>query len=135
MRPVNAHNALCDVMPLNLNSYRAYRLRRLFETRQLLLELREEVLPAGHEVWHVTCTVLARTRCCSGMLDVPREPQAPLLRFATESPWTLWYTDGWSFDARLAPLLTTGPLLEEEVPPTLSRYPRPCQQKLWKRKM
>ena len=28
----------------------------LVEGGELLLELREEVLAAGHEVWHVSCT-------------------------------------------------------------------------------
>jgi hypothetical protein len=29
---------------------------------------------------------------------VPLEPHAPLLLLATESPWTLWKTEGWSDD-------------------------------------
>jgi hypothetical protein len=100
------------------------RLRRLalIDRRELLLELREEVLPAGHEVWHVACMGVTWAMSSLCIADVPREPQAPLLLFATESPCTLWYADGWSADWALVPVCIAGAPSEGHVPATLSRY-------------
>jgi hypothetical protein len=82
-------------MPLN-QKLCIHLLRRLglLNCRKLLLELRKEVLARWHQVRHVACAVLDGSSLVSA--QIPREPHAPLLLFATESPWTLWYTDWWS---------------------------------------
>lgn len=80
------------VMPLNKMPVCMQLLRRfdLVHSGELLLQLREEVLTGGHEVRHVTyLPLLAPESLTVTGREIPREPQAPLLLFATESPWTL----------------------------------------------
>jgi len=68
MRPVNAHNALYDAAEFD-RVVGATRLRRFLEARQLLLQLGKEVLPAGHEVWHVACVRVSLVRQCCCCFD------------------------------------------------------------------
>jgi hypothetical protein len=90
-------------MPLNERSVYALHaplLCRLLRVhcRQLLLQLREEVLAGRHEMRHVAWLVLTIAPSTFGAY-VPRDPHAPVLLLATESPWTLWKTEGWSDEA------------------------------------
>lgn len=117
---------LCPRMPLEENARRRCRarLRRLalVESDELLLELREEILPSGHEVRHVACIHVTQAMLHRRYSDIPRDPQAPLLLFATESPCTLWYADRWSAALALVPVADVDALFEEDIPATVSRY-------------
>jgi hypothetical protein len=53
---------------------------------------------------------------------LPREPHAPLLLLATESPWTLWYTAGWSSRELLACTDGLRVAWMGYIPAVLSRY-------------
>ena len=108
-------------MPLNEESNGRVRLLRrlaLVHGHKLLLQLCEEVLSRGHEVGHVACPTLVSTSVFGALRCAPREPHAPLLLFGTESPWTLWYTDGWSW----AVLIWERVGSMASVPEMLSRY-------------
>lgn len=92
----------------------------LLETGDLLLQLCEEVLAGRHEVCHGAWSLSVCQPRWSFDDALPPLPHAPVLRVGTESPGTLWYTEGWS--ESMLVLWTCARVMERFILAVLSRY-------------